>query len=179
MSPAIVLADHQAVRGLSRCANCGAKDETRSPRREGKLWFCSQACFLEHESRRGRAWRGHTPSAPRRAVRVIGKTIKWVVVAIVLLVVAGVIAVVVGIGRAVSDSEKSAKHASAGFAHVKRGMSSAYVRRLLGKPDDWERYRERGVREICWYYGSFAVKRGEFEFCFRRGKLISKSRFSG
>ncbi len=69
--------------------------------------------------------------------------------------------------------------ASAGFVHDKRGMSSAHVRRLLGKPDDWERYRERGVREICWYYGSFAVKRGEFEFCFRREKLVSKSRFSG
>jgi hypothetical protein len=63
--------------------------------------------------------------------------------------------------------------------HVKRGMTAIHVRRLLGRPETWERYREVGRREICWYYGDLAVKRGQFEFCFRHGKLISKSRFGG
>ena len=100
-------------------------------------------------------------------------------IGVVLLVVAGVIAVAVGVDRAVSDSDKSAKRAAAGFVHVKRGMTAIHVRRLLGRPESWERYREFGRREICWYYGDLAVKRGQFEFCFRHGKLISKSRFGG
>jgi hypothetical protein len=133
--------------------------------------------LLEYESRRGHAWQGNKARGPRKAVRLIGKTIKWAVIAVVLIVVAGVIAVVVGINHEVSASEKSGKRTAAGFAQVKRGMSAAHVRNVLGKPDSWERYRELGHRTICWYYGELAVKGHAFEFCFRRGKLVSKARW--
>jgi hypothetical protein len=168
----------------STCANCGSETASRSARREGKKWFCSQSCLLHYESKQGRstfggggrqsskARTGRTVIAP---VRLVGKIIKWAVIATVLVVVAGVVAVVVGLGKAADKSEKSSHRAALEIAHIRRGMSAAHVRRLLGKPDDTETYREGGSREVCWYYGSLLSSK-EYEFCFRHWRLYSKSR---
>lgn len=154
--------------GASRCANCGSTTATASARREGRLWFCSQSCFLQVESRSARLGGDARASRPARPLRVVGKTIKWTVISVVLVVVALVVILVVGAGFAINDSKNEAHRAARGYADVKYHMTRAQVRGLLGAPGKVEVIG----RETCWYYGS--VLAGEYEFCFRRGRLFSK-----
>src|SRR5438105_5059619 len=103
----------------SHCVNCGSTSATRSARREGRLWFCSQSCFLQAESRLKRPAERARRSSPVRAFRILGKTIKWAVITVVLVVVALVVAVVVGASHALNKSEHKSHRASVAFRHVR------------------------------------------------------------
>ena len=150
----------------SRCVNCGSTSATPSARREGRLWFCSQSCFLQVESR---PKRGAGAGTRVRPLRVVGKTIKWTIISVVLAVVTLVVIVVVGVGFAINGSKNEAHRAGRGYADVRYHMTKAQVRGLLGAPGQVDVVG----RETCWYYGS--VLAGEYEFCFRRGSLFSKA----
>jgi hypothetical protein len=116
-------------------------------------------------------------------VRVVGKVIKWGVILVVLATTAFVIAVVVAVAHGLNDVNKtidradsSSRRAAAVYPLIKRGTTPSQLRRRLGKPYDVEAdgYVTGG---ICWYYGSALSTTGkEFEFCFKRAKLYSKSR---
>ena len=125
---------------------------------------------------------------PRRSrapspIRFAWKTLKGIVTAIVLVVVVIVIVAIVALARAgkkiehdETASTRSFRHAALMYRHVETGMTAAHVRRLVGKPDDVERYNDVGDREMCWYYGSLLTAARPFEFCFRHGRLVSKGR---
>jgi hypothetical protein len=69
----------------SRCAVCGTEVETRSARREGKLWFCSYSCFLQYESSGGRPGQSNR-NVPRRPMGFIRRTLRWTLIVVVLVV---------------------------------------------------------------------------------------------
>jgi hypothetical protein len=95
----------------SRCAVCGSTVESRSARREGKLWFCSQSCFLQHESAGGRS--GRRSRAPARGpLGVARKVVRWTLGVVGAFVL---VAIVVGVVDA-TRGEKS-KSADAGAAN--------------------------------------------------------------
>ena len=76
----------------SRCANCGSRTASRSARREGKEWFCSQSCLLEWESRFGHGRGFASVASPKRHGSVgwlftLARLVRWTVTAIVLVVV--------------------------------------------------------------------------------------------
>ena len=58
------------------------------------------------------------------------------------------------------------------FRQVKKGMSVARVRRLLGAPDE----QARAGGQLCWDYGTPLSKGGMYAVCFRRGKVTYTSR---
>lgn len=177
----------------SHCAYCGTQVASRSARREGRLWFCSQSCFLQAESSwakvsspLGGTWM-RQPSRPRRPVRsagrVLWKTTKTVVTVVVLIVVAVVIAAIVALAHGgkkldadTSKSEQTAHRAAVMYRHIRVGMTGAQVQRLLGKPYDVQRYS--GPPETCWYYGSLLTNTHTYEFCLRHNGLVSKSRMT-
>src|SRR2546427_7311786 len=90
----------------SRCAVCGSRIESRSARREGRLWFCSQSCFLEHESRPRR----RAGAVPRGPLRALWRTVRWVLGAFVVLCVALVVAAILGAGKTGHSSSKSSQY---------------------------------------------------------------------
>jgi hypothetical protein len=177
----------------TRCVRCGRGVRgLPEARKEGGLSFCSQSCYLQHVStatHAGRHARKDVASHPARGaavggIRLVGKTIKWVLILVVLATTAFVIAVVVAITHALDSANKAADRADANsrraagaYATIKYGTTMAQVRRRLGQPDDASADKVSGVREECWYFGSvFSSSGKEYEFCFRRGKLYSKSR---
>src|SRR6266540_3002234 len=97
------------VLAAARCVNCG-RDVRGLPdtRKEGKLHYCSQSCYLQHESRLARGLAA--PPRPNRAsfrpggvrspLRVAWKAVKVLVILVVLAVTAFVIAVVVAVTKA-------------------------------------------------------------------------------
>jgi hypothetical protein len=97
----------------SRCAFCGSTDASRSGRREGKLWFCSQSCFLQYESRAGqRHGLKHRPlpafanaNRRRRGSRV-RRAVRWVLIGVGLLVALSIVGAIVG-GETGSKSDAS------------------------------------------------------------------------
>jgi hypothetical protein len=178
-----------ALRRAGLCARCG-RDVRGLPdvRREGGRWFCSQSCFLQHVSASTHSG-GSPPGSRRRssdrrllqAIRLLGKTVKWAVILVVLATVALVIGIVVAVGHAVSDganaldkAERNSHRAALAYPHMKRGTTIAQVRRQLGKPPDTQRYRVFGVREVCWYYGLV----DEYEFSASDGGSSTRSRGS-
>ena len=174
---------------ISGCANCGTRTATSSARKEGKDWFCSQSCLLQYESKAARRQSFLEARPPKGRggylgpVRVVGKVIKWGVILVVLATTAFVIAVVVAVAHGLNDvnktvnrAEANSRHAAAVYPRIKRGTTPVELRRRLGKPDDVEAdgYVNGGV---CWYYGNALSSTGKlFDFCFKRGKLYSKSR---
>ena len=170
------------------CVRCG-RDVRGLPnaRKEHGLSFCSQSCYLHWASS---ATHGAKQPSGRRArgarvggIRLVGKTIKWALILVVLATTAFVIAIVVAVAHGLNDVNKTINRADASsrragvvYPRIKRGITPAQLRRRLGKPDDVEAdgYVNGGV---CWYYGNVFSSTGkEFEFCFKRGKLYSKSR---
>jgi hypothetical protein len=117
--------------------------------------------------------------ASRSGVR-LGKTTKWAVVAVVLLATAIVISVVVAFGHMGDQANKeldrydaTARRTAAAFPQIKLGASMAHVRRRIGRPIYSGTDILMGIRERCWNYGGLSAT---YEFCFRRGRLYSKSR---
>jgi hypothetical protein len=173
----------------SGCANCGTRTATSSARKEGKDWFCSQSCLLQYESKAARSQSFLEARPPKGRgghvgpVRVVGKVIKWGVILVVLATTAFVIAIVVAVAHGLNDVNKTITHAEASsrraaalYPKIKHGTTPAALRRGLGKPEDVsaDGYVSGGV---CWYYGNALSNTGKvFEFCFKRGKLYSKSR---
>src|SRR4051812_29793737 len=118
----------------SRCANCGSRNASRSARREGKDWFCSQPCLLEFESRAGHGRGLISIGRPKRRGFIgwfftLARVIRWTMTAIVLAVVALLVGGAVVLGREVDQSAKSSHRAELAIAHVRRGMTMARVRR--------------------------------------------------
>jgi hypothetical protein len=116
--------------------------------------------------------------ASRSGVR-LGKTTKWAVAAAVLLTTAIVISVVAAFGHVGDQANKEldrndaiARRTAAAFPQIKLGTSMAHVRRRLGRPIYSGTDILMGIRERCWNYGGLTAT---YEFCFRRGKLYSKS----
>jgi hypothetical protein len=170
------------------CARCGRDVRGLSDtRKEHGLSFCSQSCYLQWASsatHAGKLPSGHSSrGATVGGLRLVGKTIKWALILVVLGTTALVIAIVVAVAHGLNDVNKtidrvdaSSRRAAAVYPRIKRGIRPAQLRRRLGKPEDVEAdgYVNGGV---CWYYGNVFSSTGkEFEFCFKRGKLYSKSR---
>jgi hypothetical protein len=162
----------RTIRGMAvltavRCETCG-RDVRGLPdrRNEGGLWFCSDSCYLQHESRLARV--GETPRRARRRgpFRPLWKAIKFAVIAVVLATTAFVILVIV-----IAVRENSAQNAaripapitSAQFHRVKYDMTTRQVRRLLGRPTT------RGRR--CWYYGTRNGSSTWYGVCFRHARV--------
>jgi hypothetical protein len=167
----------------SHCSNCGSRTASRSARREGKDWFCSQSCLLEFESRagHGRGLISVTRPKPHGLIGwffTLARIVRWTVTAIVLGVVALLVAGAVMLGREVDKSAKSSHRAELAIAHVRRGMSMARVVRLTGQPTDRQAWRTNGIWHACWQYGNLALDKHVYEFCFRAGRVRSKSRLN-
>ncbi|HEY8775154.1 MAG TPA: hypothetical protein VIM33_01605 [Gaiellaceae bacterium] len=94
----------------SRCAVCGWPVESRSARREGKDWFCSQSCLLQYESAGGRSGGRRAPS--RGAVGVVRKAVRWT-----LGVVGGFVLVAIVVGIVDATKGQKPKTADAGTAN--------------------------------------------------------------
>lgn len=122
-------------------------------------------------------WRTPRPRARRRQGDQVGVIL--VVLATTAFVIAVVVAVAHGlndVNKAVNRAEANSRRAAAIYPRIKRGTTAVELRRRLGKPDDVEAdgYVNGGV---CWYYGNALSSNGKlFDFCFKRGKLYSKSR---
>lgn len=166
----------------ARCVNCG-RDVRGLPdtRKEGKLHYCSQSCYLQHESRLARGLAA--PPRPNRAsfrpggvrspLRVAWKAVKVLVILVVLAVTAFVIAVVVAVTKAAKDADNAAPApiTRAQFRHVKEGMSPRQVRHLLGNPTSTI---PRG-HQRCWRYGKPSSFGDSYSVCFRHGAVVEWS----
>jgi outer membrane protein assembly factor BamE (lipoprotein component of BamABCDE complex) len=84
-------------------------------------------------------------------VRLVGKVVKWGVVAAVLLLIMGGILAAVGVGEAAESSQKGTQRAAVAYGQLRKGMSAAHVQQLVGKPEDTAAYHEFGGRTVCWY----------------------------
>jgi hypothetical protein len=132
----------------------------------------------------GAAPRAATTTSRRHPLRFVWKTIKWVVITIVLLVTAIVVVVIVALVHAGQKAEsrdnqarESSRVARRDYPRIKTGMTAGQVRRIVGKPTDVQRY-SIGGRETCWYYGSILVGENPYEFWFRENRLVSKGRLT-
>jgi hypothetical protein len=158
------------------CVYCGRDVRSLTDaRQEGSLSFCSQSCFLAYSS---------TPSRPANAghrrggvFRVVGKTIKWLLITVVLATCALVIAVIVGVGKVVSDAQEGSNPITkAEFVQVKAGMTQTQVKRILGDPGWTEDSDLSGTHVVCWTYGDALSADGWANLCFDQRKLANKSR---
>jgi outer membrane protein assembly factor BamE (lipoprotein component of BamABCDE complex) len=112
-----------------------------------------------------------------RALRGLGKALKWTLLLGGLLILIIVIVTVVALGNASNDSEKSAKQVGpAKYRQAHQGMTKPQLRTLLGKPESTDETTVSGSTMECWYYGILAQS-GSYQFCFSNGKLDSKSRY--
>jgi outer membrane protein assembly factor BamE (lipoprotein component of BamABCDE complex) len=112
-----------------------------------------------------------------KALRGLGKALKWTLLLGGLLVLVIVIVAVVSLGSASNDSEKSAKQVGpAKYRQAHQGMTKPELRALLGKPESTDETSVSGLNMECWYYGILAQS-GSYQFCFSNGKLDSKSRY--
>jgi hypothetical protein len=57
-------------------------------------------------------------------------------------------------------------------------MSMAPVMSLAGQPTDRQAWHTNGIRHACWQYGNLALNKHVYEFCFRAGRVRSKSRLN-
>lgn len=167
----------------SRCAKCGSRTASRSARREGKDWFCSQACLLEWESRRGRGRGAAWTTRPGRRGRsgwffTLARLVRWAVTAIVLVVVTLIVGGAIYLGREVDKTARSSHRAELAIAHLRRGATEGRVLRVAGQPSDRQAWRTNGVWHACWQYGNLALDKHVYQFCFRAGRLRSKSRIT-
>lgn len=169
----------------SHCANCGSQTASRSARREGKDWFCSQLCLLTWESRRSRGRRiqplaDTRQKLPRAAgwASALARAARWTFTLIALAVVALIVGGAMMLGREVDKSATSSHRAELAIAHLRRGQTEARVLRLAGQPTDRQAWVTHRVRHACWQYGNLALDRHVYELCFRNGRLRSKARLA-
>jgi hypothetical protein len=124
----------------SRCAVCGSPVESHSARREGRLSFCSQSCFLEHESR-GRRSTGRSRSRPARPLQLVRKTVKWALIAFGLIAVLAIVLAVVDTNE---TTTKPAGHRATRATIVRLRRAAAvgdgWRMRIVGI--DWNATRE-------------------------------------
>jgi outer membrane protein assembly factor BamE (lipoprotein component of BamABCDE complex) len=178
----------------ARCISCGrAVEDASDARKEGKVWFCSQSCYLQHQSRLPRlsdAPARRTASPPpiggrvvASPLRVIWKTIKVAVATVVLIVVAVVILFFVALDKGARDLNKSlanlerpASISSDQFRHVKAGTTRKQVRAMLGKPSDKDSKQDAIGGERCWYYGSIFSTGKAYAVCFTHNEVSDKFR---
>ncbi len=78
--------------------------------------------------------------------------------------------------RAGAQEQSAAQISPAEFLQVKRGISRAELRALVGKPEDADSSKVEGVDLECWYYGVVGAT-GAFQFCFADDRLVSRFRF--
>jgi hypothetical protein len=108
----------------------------------------------------------------------LARIVRWTVTAIVLGVVALIVGGAIMLGQEVDKSAKSSHRAELAIAHLRRGATEAQVLRLVGNPTDRQAWRTSGVWHACWQYGNLALDNHVYEFCFRSGRLRSKSKLS-
>lgn len=90
----------------ARCAHCGRSVRgLPDARREGRRWFCSQSCLLQAES--SGEGSGRSRPAASGPLRVLQKTVKWVLIGAGLIAVASLVAAIVGVGGTGESATRS------------------------------------------------------------------------
>jgi hypothetical protein len=106
---------------------------------------------------------------------LVGGTIKWALIAGALVIVAVIIAAIVGLGKGVSEANKTAARIAPLVGKVHLGASESRLRALLGKPDSTQTASDALGKTDYWYYGTLSTK-GSYQFVFTNGRLTAKNR---
>ncbi|HZR91790.1 MAG TPA: hypothetical protein VFA44_05200 [Gaiellaceae bacterium] len=115
-------------------------------------------------------------SAVKFAFRAVGGTLKWALIVGGLVIVAVVIVAIVGLGKGVSDANKTAARVAPLMSKVHLGETERQVRSFLGAPDSTQQQTDASGRTDYWYYGTLATK-GTWQLVFTNGRLTAKNRY--
>lgn len=112
-----------------------------------------------------------------------GRKIALVAILVVVVVVVAA-AVSFGLGRTSSAEKKTGTTASnpvtpSEYAALAKGMSQAAVRKAIGQPTNVVLNPATAKGGQCWYYAAAHGGNRIDRFCFRGGRLVSKSTSGG